>query len=431
MLKEEIGMTGIEEAIERIRRGGMIILVDDERRENEGDLVCAAELVTPELINFMARHGRGLICAPLTAERARELRLGPMVDANTSLHETSFTVSVDCKVGTTTGISVFDRAATIRALCDPATRLEDLGRPGHIFPLVAKAGGVLRRAGHTEATVDLARLAGLQPAGVLCEIMDDDGSMARLPALFRLAREFDLPVVAIQDLIRYRQRSEKLVRMTVETVLPTAHGNFRMCLYETTYNNEAHLALICGEVNGRQDVLVRVHSSCLTGDALGSLRCDCRYQLQTAMQRVQQEGLGVVLYLNQEGRGIGLAAKIKAYALQDQGLDTVDANIELGFADDERDYGVGIQILKDLGLTSVRLMTNNPKKVDAFIYGGYGLTVTEQVPIEQEPNQFNERYLQTKMARMGHRLQKLDRCCGPHAGADHAVPQGGSDGQDS
>jgi len=400
-------MTPIEEVIEQIRQGGMIIIVDDERRENEGDFIIAAEKVTPEAVNFMARYGRGIICVALSEKRADELRLEPMVGSNTSIHGTSFTVSVDLKTGTSTGTSAYDRAATIKALCDPRTRPEDLARPGHIFPLRAKEGGVLRRAGHTEAAVDLAKLAGLQPAGVLCEIMDEDGSMARLPRLFEIAKEFNLPVSAIQDLIRYRRSREKIVNCTARTVLPTPYGIFDMFLYETTYSDEAHLALVCGHVAGKKDVLVRVHSSCLTGEALGSLRCDCRYQLNTAMKMIQEEGLGVLLYLNQEGRGIGLANKIKAYALQDKGLDTVQANIELGYADDERDYGVGMQILKDLGLTSVRLMTNNPKKVDAFIYDGYGLTVTEQVPIEQDPNEFNRSYLESKMTLMGHRLRKL------------------------
>ena len=408
MVKEDYNMSSIEAVIEQIRKGGMIILVDDERRENEGDFVIAAEKISAAAINFMARHGRGIICVSLTEKRADDLRLEPMVGANTSAHGTSFTVSVDAKAGTSTGISAQDRALTVKALCDPRTMPDDLARPGHIFPLRSKEGGVLRRAGHTEATVDLARLAGLQPAGVLCEIMDEDGTMARLPRLFELAREYNLAVASIQGLIRYRRSREKVVECTARTVLPTAYGNFDMFLYETIFRDESHLALVCGSVAGKKDVLVRVHSSCLTGDALGSLRCDCRYQLNAALKMIQQEGLGVLVYMNQEGRGIGLAPKIKAYALQDKGMDTVQANLALGFADDERDYGVGIQILKDLGLTSVRLMTNNPKKVDAFIYGGFGLTVTEQVPVEQDPNDFNRVYLETKKRRMGHRLDKLD-----------------------
>ncbi|MCE5271225.1 GTP cyclohydrolase II [bacterium] len=399
-------LTPIEDVIERIRKGGMVILVDDECRENEGDLVMAAEPITPEAVNFMAIHGRGLICVPMSERHADQMRLDPMVGVNTSLLGTGFTVSVDYKIGTSTGISAFDRAATICALTDRAARPDEFARPGHIFPLRARDGGVLRRAGHTEATVDLAVLAGFQPVGVLCEIMDQDGSMARLPRLLEISREFDIPVASIQDLIRYRRGKEKIIRCTAQTVLPTSYGKFDLYLYETTYNDEAHLALVCGEVRGKSDVLVRVHSSCLTGDTLASLRCDCRYQLQTAMQIIQKEGSGVLVYLNQEGRGIGLANKIKAYALQDKGLDTVDANIELGLKADERDYGVGIQILKDLGLTSVRLMTNNPKKIDAFIYDGFGLNVSCTVPIEQEPNEYNRCYLETKRVRMGHRLHK-------------------------
>ncbi len=408
MVKEYNIMATIEEIIEQLSEGGMAILVDDERRENEGDFIMAAEKITPEAVNFMARDGRGIICVSLTEKRSDELHLEPMVGSNTSRHGTSFTVSVDLKAGTSTGISAHDRAATIKALCDPRTVPDDLARPGHIFPLRAKQGGVLRRAGHTEASADLVQLAGFQPVGVLCEIMDEDGTMARLPRLFGIAREFNMPVASIQDLINYRRTREKIVKCTARTVLPTGFGKFDMFLYETTYSEESHLALVCGHVAGKKDILVRVHSSCLTGDVLASLRCDCRYQLHTAMKMIQKEGRGVLVYLNQEGRGIGLAPKIKAYELQDKGLDTVQANIELGFADDERDYGVGIQILKDLGLSSVRLMTNNPKKVDAFIYSGYGLIVTEQVPIEQDPNEFNKGYLEVKRERMGHRLHKLD-----------------------
>ena len=409
MVSEQYTMTPVADVVEQIRKGGMVVLVDDERRENEGDLIFAAEHVTPEKINFLVTQGRGLVCVPMNDQRAHELNLNMMVgeEQNTESHGTSFTVSVDVKAGTTTGISAHDRAATIRALCDRNSRGSDFARPGHIFPLRAREGGVLRRAGHTEATVDLCVMAGLQPVGVLCEVMDEDGTMARLPRLFEFARKHNLPVASIQDLIRYRESREKIVQCTARTTLPTEYGKFDMYLYETTYSKESHLAMVCGQVSGKSDVLVRVHSSCLTGDALGSLRCDCRYQLNMAMKMVQEEGQGVVVYLNQEGRGIGLAPKIKAYALQDKGLDTVQANIELGFADDERDYGVGIQILKDLGLSSVRLLTNNPKKVDAFIYGGYGLEVTEQVPIEQDPNDFNRRYLETKRTQMGHRLKKV------------------------
>ena len=406
MITVDNRMASIEEVIEQYRKGEIVILVDDERRENEGDFIMAAEKVTPKAINFMARHGGGLICAALTETRADELMLPPMVGSNTALHGTEFCVSVDLKAGSSTGISAFDRTATIKALADPKTQPQDFARPGHVFPLRARNGGVLRRAGHTEASVDLARLASLSETGVLCEIMDDDGSMARLPRLFEIARKFDLSVTCIQDLIRYRRNREKIIRCTAETNLPTAFGQFKMYLYETEYNDEAHLALICGEVRGKKNVLVRVHSSCLTGDTLTSLRCDCHDQLYTAMQMIQQEGCGILVYLNQEGRGIGLANKIKAYALQDKGLDTVDANIELGLAVDERDYGVGIQILKDLGLTSVRLMTNNPKKVDAFIYDGFGLTVSDQIPIEADPNEYNVEYLEAKRLRMGHTLNK-------------------------
>ncbi|MEA2062396.1 MAG: bifunctional 3,4-dihydroxy-2-butanone-4-phosphate synthase/GTP cyclohydrolase II [Gemmatimonadota bacterium] len=420
-------MISIEEVLEQIHQGRMVILVDDEHRENEGDFIMAAEKVTPEAVNFMARHGGGLICAALPEKRADELMLGPMVGENTSLHGTQFAVSVDLAEGTSTGISAFDRAATIKALADPRTRPGDFARPGHIFPLRAKTGGVLRRAGHTEAVVDLARLAGMNEAGVLCEIMDEDGSMARLPRLFEIADQFGLSVACIQDLIRYRQTREKIILRTEETVLPTAFGKFDLYLYETQYDNEAHLALVCGEVAGKKDVLVRVHSSCLTGDTLMSMRCDCNYQLHTALERIQQEGCGVLVYLNQEGRGIGLANKIKAYALQDKGLDTVDANIELGLAVDQRDYGVGIQILQDLGLTSVRLMTNNPKKVDAFIYHGFGLSVSDQVPIEADPNEFNDRYLETKRLRMGHKLKKTAKKAG---GRSRGTPESDCQGED-
>jgi 3,4-dihydroxy 2-butanone 4-phosphate synthase / GTP cyclohydrolase II len=422
MIDVDNRMAPIEEVIEQYKQGKIVILVDDERRENEGDFIMAAEMVTPQAISFMARHGGGLICVPLTESRADALMLPPMVGSNTALHGTQFTVSVDLKVGTTTGISAFDRTATIKALANEQTRPEDFARPGHIFPLRARNGGVLRRAGHTEAVVDLASLAGFSESGVLCEIMDEDGSMARLPRLFEIAKQFGLSVACIQDLIRYRRNREKIIRCTAETTLPTIFGKFNLFLYETEYNDESHLALVCGDIGKKKDVLVRVHSSCLTGDTLASLRCDCHDQLYTAMQKIQQEGCGVLLYLNQEGRGIGLANKIKAYALQDKGLDTVDANIELGLAADERDYGVGIQILRDLGLTSVRLMTNNPKKVDAFVYEGFGLSVSGQVPIETDPNEYNLRYLETKRVRMGHTLKKTEKktkkCRKPVTGKD-------------
>jgi 3,4-dihydroxy 2-butanone 4-phosphate synthase/GTP cyclohydrolase II len=363
----------------------------------------AAELVTPQAVNFMATHGRGLVCAPLTAERAAGLRLEPMVTDNTALHETAFTVSVDARQGTSTGISAADRAATIRALADPDTRPRDLARPGHVFPLIAKRGGVLRRAGHTEAAVDLARMAGLQPVAVLCEVVDDDGSMARLPRLLEIARIHDLPIITIEDLILHRRIKEKLVVRLAETPLPTRHGDFRLILYGTTINDENHVALVKGDVTGHSDVLVRVHSSCFTGDVLGSLRCDCGEQLHEALRAIAEEGEGVVLYMHQEGRGIGLVNKLKAYMLQDAGLDTVEANEHLGFRPDPRDYGLGCQILVDLGLTTLRLLTNNPQKRAAI--EGYGLTITEHVPLEMTPGEHNRRYLDTKRDKLGHVLR--------------------------
>jgi 3,4-dihydroxy 2-butanone 4-phosphate synthase/GTP cyclohydrolase II len=392
----------IEEALEELRAGRMLIVVDDEDRENEGDLIMAAEKITPEAINFISRHARGLICAPITDERADALKLPLMVGDNTGLHETNFTVSVDLRYGTSTGISAADRAATIRALIDPTTQPEDLGRPGHVFPLRAKGGGVLRRTGHTEAVVDLARMAGLQPAGVLCEIMDEDGSMARLPRLIEMARIFGLKIITIEDLVRYRRIKEKLVHRILETRLPTRHGDFRLVLYGTSINDEHHLAIVKGEVEGKKDVLVRVHSSCTTGDAIGSLRCDCGEQLRRALERVELEGEGVVLYMHQEGRGIGLENKLRAYVLQDQGLDTVQANVHLGFKPDPRDYGIGCQILVDLGLSSLRLMTNNPRKRIAL--EAYGLSFSEIVPLEVQPNEHNRHYLQTKREKLGHLL---------------------------
>jgi 3,4-dihydroxy 2-butanone 4-phosphate synthase/GTP cyclohydrolase II len=392
----------VEEALEELRAGRMLVLVDDADRENEGDLILAAEKVTPEAVNFIARHARGLLCVAITEERAEQLRLPPMVGHNTGLHETNFTVSVDLRYGTTTGISAADRAATIRALVDATTAPEDLGRPGHVFPLRAKDGGVLRRAGHTEAAVDLARLAGLQPAGILCEIMDDDGSMARLPRLFELARAFGLKVLTIEELVRWRRIKEKLVRRVLETNLPTVHGDFRLVLYGTTVDDEHHLAIVKGDVAGRRDVLVRVHSSCTTGDAIGSLRCDCGEQLRLALERIEREGLGVVLYMHQEGRGIGLESKLRAYVLQDEGLDTVEANVHLGFKPDPRDYGIGCQILVDLGLSSLRLLTNNPQKRVAL--EAYGLSFSEIVPLQVEPNEHNRRYLDAKRDKLGHLL---------------------------
>jgi 3,4-dihydroxy 2-butanone 4-phosphate synthase/GTP cyclohydrolase II len=393
----------IEQALAAVRAGKILVVVDDEDRENEGDFIMAAEKATPESVNFMAREGRGLICAPITRERAAQLRLEPMVLENTALHETAFTVSVDARVGTTTGISAADRACTIRALVDPATRPADLARPGHVFPLIAMNGGVLRRAGHTEAAIDLARLAGLEPAGVLCEVVDDDGTMARLPRLLQIAERHDLPIITIEELIKYRRLKEKLVVREAETPLPTEWGEFRLILYGTTINDEHHVALVRGDVAGKKDVLVRVHSSCFTGDVLGSLRCDCGPQLHHAMRQVAEEGEGVVLYMHQEGRGIGLVNKLKAYMLQDQGMDTVEANEHLGFRPDPRDYGIGCQILVDLGLTTLRLLTNNPQKRAAI--EGYGLSITEHVPIEIQPGPHNRRYLDTKRDKLGHTLR--------------------------
>ncbi|MFO7675758.1 MAG: bifunctional 3,4-dihydroxy-2-butanone-4-phosphate synthase/GTP cyclohydrolase II [bacterium] len=397
----------IDEAVADIRRGRVVIVVDDEARENEGDLVFAAEKVTPAKVNFLARHGRGLVCVSLTRARAAELELGVQSPANTALHGTAFTVSVDARRGTTTGISAHDRALTIRALVDPATRPGDLARPGHVFPIVAEDGGVLVRAGHTEATVDLARLAGLAPAGVLCEVMTETGRMARLPALRVLARKHRLKIVTIKDLIDRRQRSEQLVRRVVETDLPTEFGDFRAVVYEDAVEPYAHIALVKGEVRGRRGVLVRVHSQCLTGDVLHSLRCDCGQQLSEAMKAIQRAGRGVVLYMRQEGRGIGIANKLRAYRLQDDGLDTVEANFALGFAPDLRDYGIGAQILADLGLSSIRLMTNNPRKVVGL--QGFGLEIAERVPIICRPNRRNVRYLVTKRDRLGHLLGEIEK----------------------
>ena len=402
----QLEFDSIEDAIEDVHNGKLVIVVDDEDRENEGDFVGAAELMTAELINFMSKHGRGLICAPLTWDRTAELELEMMVSSNTALYETAFTVSVDYLSGTSTGISATDRAKTVRALANPATRARDLGRPGHIFPLRARRGGVLRRAGHTEATVDLARLAGFQPAGVLVEILNDDGSMARVPQLFEIAERFDLRIITIKDLIAYRLRTEKLIQRVVEVDLPTRYGDFRLVAFEERLTGDVHLALTRGQWKEDEPVLVRVHSQCVTGDIFGSLRCDCGDQLAMALLQVQREGRGAVLYMKQEGRGIGLLNKLRAYKLQEEGLDTVDANEALGFKMDHRDYGIGCQILRDLGIRKIRLMTNNPTKRIGL--AGYGLEIVDRVPVEIEPNDANRTYLETKRDRMGHLILARD-----------------------
>ena len=395
----------IEEAISDIQAGKIIIVVDDEDRENEGDFLTAARNATPEVINFMARHGRGLICAPLTEERCEELKLDLMVGTNTATHETNFTVSVDLiGNGCTTGISASDRSKTMLALINPETKPEDLGRPGHIFPLKAKRGGVLRRSGHTEAAVDLARLAGFEPAGVIVEIMKEDGDMARLPDLFEIAQQFDLKIVSIEDLISYKLEKESLIKKEVSVKLPTEWGNFEMVAYTQIDTGEQHLALVKGSWLPEEPILVRVHSSCMTGDIFGSCRCDCGPQLHKAMEMIEKAGKGVIIYMNQEGRGIGLINKLHAYNLQENGLDTVDANLELGFKMDQRDYGVGAQILRSLGIKKMRLMSNNPTKRAGLI--GYGLEVVENVPVEIKSNDYNELYLKTKRDRMGHTIMK-------------------------
>lgn len=395
----------IPEAIKEIRRGRIIIVVDDPARENEGDLVCAASKATPAAINFMAKYGRGLICMPVLGDRLDALRIAPMVENNEEVREAAFTVSVDARKKVTTGVSAADRAQTIQTLLNPRTQPKDLVRPGHVFPLRYREGGVLVRAGHTEAAVDLAKMAGLYPAGVICEIMNENGSMARMPELKRFARRHELKMITIQHLIEYRRKHEKLVNRVVSAKLPTRYGPFALHLYEDELNKEHHLAIVRGDVAGKKDVLVRVHSSCFTGDTLGSLRCDCGEQLQRALQRISEEGRGVVLYMHQEGRGIGLENKLKAYALQDRGLDTVEANQALGFKPDLRQYGIGAQILVDLGLTSIRLMTNNPRKIVGI--EGYGLKVTRRVPLEIPANKSNRGYLKTKKDKLGHILEQL------------------------
>ncbi len=404
-MNDQSMLDGIEEAIEAIRNGEIIIVVDDEDRENEGDFICAAEKITPEIVNFMAKEGRGLICASLVEDRCDELGLELMVGKNTAAYETPFTVSVDLiGNGTTTGISATDRYKTIQALVDPNTKPEQLGKPGHIFPLKAKKGGVLRRTGHTEAAVDFARLAGLQSAGVLVEILNEDGSMARLPDLRKVADKFNLKLVSIKDLIEYRLEKESLIERQIDVHMPTDFGDFKLYAYKQKSTGENHLALVKGTWEEGEPVLVRVHSSCVTGDIFGSCRCDCGGQLHAAMQQVEQAGKGVVLYMNQEGRGIGLINKLKAYKLQEQGYDTVEANLKLGFEMDSRDYGVGAQILRDLGVTKLRLLTNNPKKRVGLM--GYGLEIVENVAIEISPNKHNQKYLETKRDKMGHSILK-------------------------
>lgn len=399
-----IKLDSIESAIEDIKAGKVVIVVDDEDRENEGDFVAAARSVTPEMINFMATHGRGLICAPLIESRCDELGLGLMVPNNTAVYETPFTISIDLiGHGCTTGISANDRAKTVQALVNPETKPTDLGKPGHIFPLRAKEGGVLRRAGHTEASIDLARLAGFEPAGVIVEIMNEDGTMARLPELKEIATKFNLKLVSIKDLIAFRMNNERLIKREVSVQMPTEYGNFELVAYKQLTNDQNHLALIKGNWKPGEPIMVRVHSSCVTGDIFGSCRCDCGSQLHRSLEIIEKEGKGVLVYMNQEGRGIGLINKLKAYKLQEDGLDTVDANLKLGFKMDLRDYGIGAQILRDLGVTKMRLLSNNPKKRTGLI--GYGLEIVENIPIEIHSNPHNEKYLRTKKEKMGHSLK--------------------------
>lgn len=401
----EFELNTIEEAIEEIKNGKVVIVVDDEDRENEGDFLTAARNITPEIINFMVTHGRGLVCAPLVEDRCDELGLDLMVRSNSAAYETPFTVSVDLiGHGCTTGISASDRSKTVKALIDPEIKPEELGKPGHIFPLRAKKGGVLRRAGHTEAAIDLSRLAGFEPAGVIVEILNEDGTMARLPQLIEIAKRFDMKIVSIEDLIEYRIKHESLIEKKIDVKLPTLEGDFDMYLYEETNSGKEHLALKKGEWEEDEPVLVRVHSSCMTGDIFGSCRCDCGPQLQKSMQLIEEEGKGIIVYMNQEGRGIGLLNKLKAYKLQEEGYDTMEANLKLGFKADERDYGIGAQIIRDLGVKKMRLMSNNPKKRTGLI--GYGIEIVENVELEIKSNKHNALYLKTKRDKMGHSLKQ-------------------------
>ncbi|WP_334077092.1 bifunctional 3,4-dihydroxy-2-butanone-4-phosphate synthase/GTP cyclohydrolase II [Paenibacillus sanfengchensis] len=398
----EFQLDRVEEAIYELMRGKVIIVVDDEDRENEGDFVALAEKATPEVINFMITQGRGLVCLPITAERAEELELTPMVAQNTDYHGTAFTVSIDHK-DTTTGISAYERSLTVRGIMDPKAKPSDFRRPGHMFPLIAKKGGVLRRAGHTEAAVDLARMCGSYPAGVICEVIKEDGTMARLPDLVEIAKKHDLKLISVKDLIHYRNEKEKLVNREVEVRMPTDYGEFRAVAYTNEVDAKEHVALVKGEIDGDEPVLVRVHSECLTGDVFHSHRCDCGPQFEAALRQIEQEGRGILLYMRQEGRGIGLVNKLKAYKLQEEGFDTVDANLKLGFPADLRDYGIGAQILKDLGVRHIRLLTNNPRKIKGL--EGYGLEVVERVPLQMKENADNTRYLHTKQAKLGHMLK--------------------------